>query len=206
MRTAKSPDERKSEIIRAAKELFIRQGVDQTSVSQIVKEIGVAQGLFYYYFRSKDEVVAAVVDSVLDECEENLRHYSLHPSEDFYTNIREFIIIFGSFYQTLCCKLNYPMLNYGLKSKIHQRILQLLMDYTANLLDQGVKENYIRLQYPAFMHRLIITGLWELVENGVNDPEILLTLAEQGFGLKPHSLELPKEQLEMAGRQMHELY
>ncbi|NLT11973.1 MAG: TetR/AcrR family transcriptional regulator [Clostridiaceae bacterium] len=56
MRISKSPHERKQEIIAAALELFLSQGYEKTSVSMIVDHVGVAQGLFYYYFKSKEDV------------------------------------------------------------------------------------------------------------------------------------------------------
>lgn len=56
MRISKSPQERKQEIIEAALELFMSQGYEKTSISMIVERVGVAQGLFYYYFKSKEDV------------------------------------------------------------------------------------------------------------------------------------------------------
>ncbi len=197
MRSIKSPDERKLEIIRSAKELFVANGVDKTSVSQIVKNIGVAQGLFYYYFKSKEEVIAAVVDSLLDECEKNLQELTKRPADNFYAYIREFVITFRSTYQTLCVKLGYTTLENGLKAKIHQRVIQQMIIYTKDLLMQGVKTGFVKLRYPELMHRLIITGLWELVEDGVTDTEVLLALAEQAFGLPENSLQLLQDNLEI---------
>ena len=56
MRISKTPQERKQEIIEAALELFMSQGYEKTSIAMIVERVGVAQGLFYYYFKSKEDV------------------------------------------------------------------------------------------------------------------------------------------------------
>lgn len=66
-RVTKDPQIRMAEILDAAKRLFNAQGYHETQVSDIVKEIGVAQGTFYYYFKSKDEVLEAVVRQQLSE-------------------------------------------------------------------------------------------------------------------------------------------
>jgi len=66
MRISKDPEVRKSELIEAAEVLFREEGYRQTSVSDIVKKIGVAQGTFYYYFKSKDDILDAVVDHYID--------------------------------------------------------------------------------------------------------------------------------------------
>jgi len=60
-RVTKSPEERKNEIIETAQQLFIEKGFNQTKVSDIVKRIGVSQGIFYYYFKSKDEIIDEIV-------------------------------------------------------------------------------------------------------------------------------------------------
>ena len=61
-RTVKNPEERKTEIVDAACELFSQKGYAETSVNQIVKKIGVAQGTFYYHFESKKQVLLEIID------------------------------------------------------------------------------------------------------------------------------------------------
>jgi AcrR family transcriptional regulator len=55
---------RRSELAAAAARIFAERGVANTSVSDIVKAAGVAQGTFYLYFATKDDVVLAVVDEM----------------------------------------------------------------------------------------------------------------------------------------------
>jgi len=64
-RITKNPDERKEEIIKTAQFLFVEKGFSETKVSTIVKNVGVSQGVFYYYFSSKDEIVDAIVDKYI---------------------------------------------------------------------------------------------------------------------------------------------
>lgn len=53
---------RRAELVTAAATVFAQRGVANTAVSDIVKQAGVAQGTFYLYFDSKDDVVLAVVE------------------------------------------------------------------------------------------------------------------------------------------------
>jgi len=62
---------RRMEIAAAASRVFLERGVANTSVSDIVKAAGVAQGTFYLYFDSKDDAVLAVVERVADAIIEN---------------------------------------------------------------------------------------------------------------------------------------
>lgn len=59
-RVTKAPDARKNDLVDAARALFLRKGFEKTQVSEIVAELGVAQGTFYYYFKSKDEVLMEI--------------------------------------------------------------------------------------------------------------------------------------------------
>ena len=58
--------ERRAQLVAAATEAFARQGVAATSVADIVRAAGVAQGTFYLYFTSKDDVILAVVAGVAE--------------------------------------------------------------------------------------------------------------------------------------------
>lgn len=66
-RISKPPQERKKEIMDTALELFMKNGYENTSVGDIVEKLGVAQGLFYYYFKSKDEVFRAAMEQLADD-------------------------------------------------------------------------------------------------------------------------------------------
>lgn len=66
------PEHRTAELTAAALEVFREKGVASTTVSDIVKAAGVAQGTFYLYFDSKDDVINAVVERMVDTVVEQL--------------------------------------------------------------------------------------------------------------------------------------
>lgn len=60
---ARSRDERKrSAILQASKMLFARKGFFGTSISDVVRETGMKVGTIYTYFKSKEEIVHAIVE------------------------------------------------------------------------------------------------------------------------------------------------
>jgi AcrR family transcriptional regulator len=75
-RTVKDPVERRNEIIDVAERLFMTIGYEQTAVSDIVREVDVSQGAFYYYFKSKEDVLVAVLEKNLSAMEEDFRQIS----------------------------------------------------------------------------------------------------------------------------------
>ena len=54
------------QIIEAANQLFYQRGFHQTSFSDIARTAAISRGNFYYHFKSKDEILAAVVAYRLD--------------------------------------------------------------------------------------------------------------------------------------------
>jgi len=59
-------------IVDAADHLFYSRGYNQTSFSDISDETGIPRGNFYYYFKTKEDILAAVVDTRLQEFKEML--------------------------------------------------------------------------------------------------------------------------------------
>jgi AcrR family transcriptional regulator len=53
---------RRDQILAAALKCFSRDGFHQTTMSDIVRESGLSQGTLYLYFKSKDDLIAAIAD------------------------------------------------------------------------------------------------------------------------------------------------
>jgi AcrR family transcriptional regulator len=58
-------DEKRAEIVAAARRLFIDAGYDATPMSRLAKEAGVAPNTIYWYFGDKDDVLLAVLAAVV---------------------------------------------------------------------------------------------------------------------------------------------
>ncbi|VFA83075.1 TetR/AcrR family transcriptional regulator [Gordonia paraffinivorans] len=58
-------DEKREEIVTAARRLFLENGYDATSMSRLAKEAGVAANTIYWYFEDKDDVLVAVLSAVM---------------------------------------------------------------------------------------------------------------------------------------------
>src|SRR6266699_512172 len=53
---------RRNQLLDIALALFAERGVENVSIKDLAAEAEVAQGLIYYYFPSKDELLAAVLE------------------------------------------------------------------------------------------------------------------------------------------------
>lgn len=62
MRIVKEAEERRNEILDAADELFAQKGFDGTSTNDILEKVGIARGTLYYHFKSKEDIMDALIE------------------------------------------------------------------------------------------------------------------------------------------------
>ena len=55
--------ETRKQIVEAADRLFYENGFEATSFANIAQSVGLSRGNFYYHFRTKDEILDAVIES-----------------------------------------------------------------------------------------------------------------------------------------------
>jgi AcrR family transcriptional regulator len=67
MRIVKEHEERKSEILDAAEQLFAARGYEAATVNDILGAVKIAKGTFYYYFKSKEEVLDTFIERSIGE-------------------------------------------------------------------------------------------------------------------------------------------
>ncbi|QCQ89878.1 TetR/AcrR family transcriptional regulator [Rhodococcus sp. SGAir0479] len=73
-RVARRRDRRKSEIVRTAIGILAANGYQGMNLEDVAERTDIAKATLYHYFRSKDELVAAVLDVLTDEVMTRLAH------------------------------------------------------------------------------------------------------------------------------------
>ena len=99
----------------AARELLYRQGVEKTTLADIAQAADVPVGNVYYYFKTKDEIIGAVIDSHVHDIQAELaslerRHRTprarLKALIDALADQGEAIAQYGCPHGTLCSELD----------------------------------------------------------------------------------------------------
>ena len=65
IRIVKKPMERKSDIVRTARDLFKAKGYDQTTMQNVMDSLDIAKGTIYHYFQSKEALLEAVIEDIV---------------------------------------------------------------------------------------------------------------------------------------------
>ena len=72
----------RDEILRVAKQLFFEKGFDGVTIRTIQREVGCEVGLFYYYFKSKEQIFDVVLAQLQEEWKKNLEDALQGENED----------------------------------------------------------------------------------------------------------------------------
>jgi len=138
-RTVKEHDVRKREIAETAERLFIEHGYEETPIEMIIKEIGIAKGTFYHYFRSKDDLLNLLVDDLIEEVTRTIKQLSEEKEGDPVE--RMFKVSY--YFRTLAIgkeKMTdyiHEEKNAHIHLKIEQRVMPPLIDCYAKLIEEG---------------------------------------------------------------------
>lgn len=79
-------------IVEAADRLFYRHGYEHTSFSDIADVVQISRGNFYYHFKTKDEILDAVIDARVADTRKMLEQWEIEGKQPA-DRIRSFIHI-----------------------------------------------------------------------------------------------------------------
>ena len=60
MPRTKPAEERRADLLAAGEALFVAKGISATTLEDVTSRAGMSKGLFYVYFRSKEDLVLAL--------------------------------------------------------------------------------------------------------------------------------------------------
>lgn len=173
MRISKKPEERKKELTGIAYRLFLDMGYDNVKVSDIVKEANVAQGTFYYYFKTKEDVLYAILENMIRDMSKQLRTFT--ENDQIPVLIR---------FQTVMNKLFSPLnedepifkLMQYTDSTVHNHLDELrrevIVPVIEGLVRAGVNDGTFRnLNHPTTIVYLIFDGISNLMHHMSWSPE-----------------------------------
>lgn len=154
--------EKEARLINEGFNLFITQGINNTSVQDIVDKANVAKGTFYLYFKDKyelrDRIIKYKSQKLFNEALKNLEKNYIEDFFDQFIYVINYVIDELS-KNPLLLKLIEKNLNYGISNK-------LIMDIHANyeleeksiydLFINGISKNNIKLDNPEVTFFMIV--------------------------------------------------
>lgn len=142
-------NDRKNEILDVAETLFFTKGYIQTNTNEIVKEVGIARGTLYHHFKSKDDILLAIIERKVDEIyfkAHKIANNKMSSVEERLINIL-FAIKINEEQPELLDHLHRPE-NIRLHTQIEREITKRITPLMTQVVVDGVEEGLFDTSYP----------------------------------------------------------
>ena len=160
-RILKNYHERKNEFLDTAQQLFFTQGYDQTSVDAIIRKIGLSKGTFYYYFKSKEDLLDQLTCRMGEKILEEVKKIADRKDLDAIDKLNEAYAVTRSVklenieLLKVLIKVLYNDRNLFFRYKIFLKFTELITPEFTKIIRQGVNEKLFNTPYPEEAARLI---------------------------------------------------
>ena len=172
---SKEAEERKKEILDIAEELFTAKGYDNTSTTDILERVGIARGTLYYHFKSKEEILDALIDRIMQEIVHNVK-LALSDKALAPHKIISFIgamKVDSAIGKEITDYAHKPQ-NALMHQKIQNSLLTMLIPIAAEIIKDGIEEGSFSTNYPEEVAEMLL-----IYSNVVFDDMYEITEAER---------------------------
>lgn len=174
--TARQRGGKRERLVAGAGDLLHRAGVSATTLAQVAEAAGVPLGNVYYYFKTKDDLVRAVIDARADQVRAMLDTLRARRSPAArlkalahqWVDMRELVARFGCPFGTLAAELDRR--DDGLDREAAKPI-QLILDWVEDQFRQMDRRDARDLAISFFAG---VQGA-ALLANALREPEIVTT-------------------------------
>ena len=161
----KRSGETRKRIIQVSLELFVRKGYHGTSISEIMKKVGLTKGALYAHFASKGELLLSIIDEFkVHSIYEMIKTVSAHEGNalDKLNRAFSFQARFAYEHQNLCVFLTF--LTTELKADVDfepvlKSVYREYQIFISQLIKQGIKQGLLRSDLDPDLAALIFIAL-----------------------------------------------
>jgi AcrR family transcriptional regulator len=169
VRIVKKAEVRHGEIIEAARDLFLVKGYDRTTMRDVMARLHIAKGTIYHYFRSKEELLDAVLDSLVTVLVQQMQQECDKSQGNALERLRYLILNSASadiHDQEMLDNLHRPG-NAGMHIRLLAKMITLQAPIYAMLIRQGCDEGIFTTNTPLESAEFILAGLQFLTDMGI---------------------------------------
>src|ERR1700690_2004917 len=179
-RVVKEHTVRRTEILDAAQQLINIKGYDQMTIQDILDDLQISKGAFYHYFDSKERLLEALVDRMIDTGAQILAPFvedphlsALEKFLHFFDAISRWKTARKTFLLALM-KVWYSDHNTIVRQKVRVEGSKRFAPLLTEIIRQGIKEGSMMTPYPDEVAEVILSlefGLGEVLMQLLLAPE-----------------------------------
>ncbi|MDP1607824.1 MAG: TetR/AcrR family transcriptional regulator [Chlamydiales bacterium] len=196
VRIVKKPEERRREIVSAARSLFLSQGYENTTMQDMMTKLQIAKGTTYHYFKSKEELLEAVVEDMVAEYVSTIEK-SLNQCKGTALEKMQILVtvrkIASPSTDTLVDAL-HRLDNREMHARLLAITLSKLSPLYAHVISQGCEEGVFRVEHPLECAEILLAGIQFVTDVGCHPwtPEDLERRMQAIPSLIENQLNAPK--------------
>ena len=160
--------DKKGLILDTLRELFKEGKAGTASVSDIAARAGIAKGLIYYYFRSKEEIMDALVlreyEDVINACDDVVEQSGGNALEKLALLVKTYR---GSYVDSSLDEYLHMPQNAAIHQKSLAQILSALSEIISRIIEQGISDGIFVCDYPREYAEIIMSVFTFLLDPGV---------------------------------------
>lgn len=163
-----NPVNRKDEILKVARNLFLSKDYDKTTMVDIMEALEIAKGTIYHYFRSKEALFEAVIEDIVEENIKHMRALVENAPKNALEKI-QLLVNAGNISQEnekIIDQLHKPA-NDALHSRLLAATLMKQAPLYAEIIQQGCDEGIFRTEVPLECAEFILSAIQFLTDMGI---------------------------------------
>ncbi|MEK4852953.1 TetR/AcrR family transcriptional regulator [Paenibacillus sp. FSL H7-0756] len=169
MRVVKEAEARRNEILDAAGELFGQKGFDGTSTGDILSKVGIARGTLYYHFKSKEDIM----DALIERTNANILHAAQQVAEDKSIPVIERILRAGMALNissgngggTEIMEHIHKPQNALMHQKIQKAVIRGVPPILAPIISEGIEQGIFHTPYPYECMEMVVVYATTIFDN-----------------------------------------
>lgn len=162
----KHPEETVNLILDVAYRLFMKKGYEHTSIQDIIANLGgLSKGAIYHHFKSKDDILVAVTNRMMEESNRILA--AIRDRTDLTGKEKLKAIFKESIARPVQDEIFTVAPNLGANPRLlfsifSETVNTAAPDYIQPIIEQGIADGSIETEYPAQLAELIIlaANIW----------------------------------------------
>ncbi|MFE6704992.1 TetR/AcrR family transcriptional regulator [Bacillus thuringiensis] len=166
-RISKEPDVRRQELMDIGFELYMKNGMKGFGIKDVVNHAGVATGLFYYYFKSKENFVDEVLNDCIVKNMELIEEIFVSNERSVMQKMKDSLDIFWTFIEKLAPYKNVSSFQTEQHFQLEKKLFARMQPLIRQVIEEGVKTGIFYTDNSLLASGFILYGLSSIAHSEV---------------------------------------
>ncbi|MCU7675935.1 TetR/AcrR family transcriptional regulator [Bacillus thuringiensis] len=166
-RISKEPDIRRQELMDIGFELYMKNGMKGFGIKDVVNRADVATGLFYYYFKSKENFVDEVLNDFIVKNMELIEEILVSNERSVMQKMKDSLDIFWTFIEKLAPYKNVSSFQTEQHFQLEQKLFVRMQPLIRQVIEEGVNVGFFYTDNSLLASGFILYGLSSIAHSEV---------------------------------------